>query len=132
MSDTVQLSDIVKRSINGDPSISITFGGISALEIVLKTKRYQFCDIPHIHSSIATVKVAIRMHVCSMRCPLEATQLEDVEVPQLLASRFAVHKPSVQLGRPTVGPISSRAFCGTTIGPGFVQRTYSPVRYSPD
>ena len=51
----------------------------------------------------------------SMRYPLEATQLEDVEVPQLPASRFAVIQPSVQLGRPTSGPTSSRAFCGTTV-----------------
>ena len=41
------------------------------------------------------------MHMCSMRYPLEATQLEDVEVPQFPASRFAAHEPSVQLGRPT-------------------------------
>ena len=53
------------------------------------------------------------MHMCSMRYPLEATQLEDVEVPQLPAPRFAVLEPSVQLGRPTGGPRSSRAFCGT-------------------
>ena len=72
------------------------------------------------------------MHMCSQRYPLEATQLDDVEVPQLSASRFAVLQPSNQLGRPTSGPTPSRAFCGTTIGPWLVQRTYSHVHYSPD
>ena len=67
-----------------------------------------------------------------MRYPLDATQLADVKVPQLPASRCAVLQPSVQLGPPTGGQTSSRAFCGTTIGPVLVQRTYSHVRFSTD
>ena len=75
------------------------------------------------------------MHMCSMRCPLEATQLGDVEIlqaapcltiyddPTLRSTRSANKRPDLLQGV---------LWYYRTIGPGLVQRTYFHVRYSPD